>query len=70
MNFSLQTLRFSKYNGADVNAKGGEYGTALQAECFRRHDDIFQILIANVSNVKAQGRKHSNALKAATKKEA
>ena len=36
--------------GADVNARGGEYGTALQAALFGGHDTIAWMLIEEGAN--------------------
>ncbi|KOS36610.1 hypothetical protein ACN38_g12632 [Penicillium nordicum] len=50
---------------ADVNARGGEYGNALQAACFRRHDKAIQMLLERGADVNAQGGTFGNALQAA-----
>jgi ankyrin repeat protein len=34
-------------NGAEVNAKGGEYGNALQAASFRGNEAIVKLLLEN-----------------------
>ena len=33
--------------GADVNAQGGHYGSALQVALYRGHDSVVQMLLDN-----------------------
>ncbi|RMJ21138.1 ankyrin repeat protein, partial [Aspergillus sp. HF37] len=51
--------------GDDVNARGGQFGSALQAAAFRNHCDIIRLLLQNGAEVKVQGGLHSTALNAA-----
>ncbi|KAJ6047297.1 uncharacterized protein N7446_007574 [Penicillium canescens] len=52
-------------HGANINAQGGEYGTALQAACAGGYDKIIQMLLEHGADVNAQGGKYGNALQAA-----
>ncbi|KAL9048620.1 MAG: hypothetical protein Q9162_007628 [Coniocarpon cinnabarinum] len=54
------------YEGADVNARGGEYGTALQAASGKGYDKIVQMLLDKGADVNAQGPGNSSALRAAS----
>ncbi|KAJ7256364.1 ankyrin repeat-containing domain protein [Mycena rebaudengoi] len=51
--------------GAHVNAKGGKYGSALQAASKARHMEIACILLENGADVHALGGKYGTALSAA-----
>lgn len=48
--------------GADVNAQGGDYGTALQAASARGHYKIVQVLPNRGADIVAEGGRHVNAL--------
>ncbi|KAF2715849.1 hypothetical protein K431DRAFT_211630, partial [Polychaeton citri CBS 116435] len=48
-------------HGADVNAQGGEYGSALQAACFRGYEKIVEMLLSHGVDVTAYGE-YSSAL--------
>ncbi|THV63542.1 hypothetical protein D6D28_10596, partial [Aureobasidium pullulans] len=52
--------------GADVNAQGGRYGSALQAASVRGHDKIVQMLLAKGADVNAQSGRYGSALQAAS----
>ncbi|CAG9954319.1 unnamed protein product, partial [Clonostachys rosea f. rosea IK726] len=52
--------------GADVDARGGEYGNALQSASYRGHQDIVVLLLNEGANVNAQGGHFGNALQAAS----
>ena len=52
-------------NGADINAQGGRYSTALQAASAGGHNQVVQILLDNGADVNAQGGSFGNALQAA-----
>ncbi|THW54470.1 hypothetical protein D6D19_10716, partial [Aureobasidium pullulans] len=54
--------------GADVNAQGGEYGSALQAASVKGHDKTVQILLDRGADVNAQGGEYGSALQAASVK--
>ncbi|GAB1312302.1 Ankyrin repeat-containing domain protein [Madurella fahalii] len=51
--------------GADVNAQGGYYGTALQAAASEGDNDIVEILLEKGADVNAQGGEYGTALQAA-----
>ena len=51
---------------ANVNAEGGEYGTALQAASAGGHEAIVRLLVENHANINAEGGKYGNALYAAS----
>jgi ankyrin repeat protein len=51
--------------GADVNANGGSYSTALQAAAIRGHDQIVQLLLDRGADVNANGGSYGTALQAA-----
>ncbi|KAJ7637982.1 hypothetical protein DFH06DRAFT_1002097, partial [Mycena polygramma] len=53
-------------HGADVNAAGGEYGSALQCAAQNGNLDIVRILIKHGADVNAAGGKHGSALEAAS----
>ncbi|KAJ5503361.1 NACHT nucleoside triphosphatase [Penicillium fimorum] len=53
-------------NGADVNAKGGRYGNALQAASYRGHQEIITLLLDKGADVNAKGAYYSTALQAAS----
>ena len=52
--------------GADVNAQGGHYGSALQAASAEGHKDIVTLLLDKGADVHTQGGHCSNALCAAS----
>ncbi|KAH9477080.1 Vegetative incompatibility protein HET-E-1 [Psilocybe cubensis] len=54
-------------NGADVNAAGGEYDTALQAACYAGNQRLVEMLLESGADVNAQGgeSRYGNALQAA-----
>ncbi|KAK4117923.1 hypothetical protein N657DRAFT_584570, partial [Parathielavia appendiculata] len=56
-------------NGADVNAQGGQYGTALQAAASKGEMEIVRLLLDNGADVNAQGGEYGTALQAAASKE-
>jgi ankyrin repeat protein len=51
--------------GADVNAEGGKYGSALQASVAKGHSMIALFLLDNGANVNQLGGLYGNALNAA-----
>ena len=53
--------------GADVNAEGGEYGTALQAASCRGYETVVQLLLKKGADVNAEGGEYGTALQAASK---
>jgi ankyrin repeat protein len=55
--------------GADINARGGDYGSALQAAIYRGHSETMQILLDAHTDINAQGGHYGNALQAAASKE-
>ncbi|CAG8263195.1 unnamed protein product [Penicillium salamii] len=52
--------------GADVNARGGEYGNALQAASLEGHQEIVKLLLDKGADINAQGGFYGNALQAAS----
>ena len=48
--------------GADVNAKGGRYGTALQAASERGHDQVVRMLLDIGADVSAQGKYYRSVM--------
>ena len=52
-------------SGADVNAHGGMYGSALQAAAAGGHTEIAQLLVDQDADVNAQGGMYGSALQAA-----
>ena len=53
-------------NDADVNARGGKYGNALQAASYQGSEAIVQLLIENGADINAQGGEYGTALQAAS----
>ncbi|KAL7924367.1 ankyrin repeat-containing domain protein [Trichoderma austrokoningii] len=54
------------YPDINVNAEGGEYGSALQAAAYVGETESVKLLIQKGANVNAQGGEYKNALNAAT----
>ena len=52
-------------NGADINAKGGEYGHALQAAAYSGHLDIVTLLLKKGADINAEGGIYGHAFQAA-----
>jgi hypothetical protein len=63
---SIETVRPLLEIGADVNAKGGYYSTALQAASVDGYSQIIQLLLENGTDVNVQGGFHGTALQAAS----
>ena len=63
---SLALAQLLLEKGRDVNATGGEYGTALQAASWRGRVEIVKILLANGADVDIIGGKYGTALHAAS----
>jgi len=53
-------------HGADVNAQGGNYGTALQIASVMGHLEVVRVLLEHGADVNAQGGEYSNALQVAS----
>jgi ankyrin repeat protein len=52
--------------GADVNAQGGHYGSALQAASFGGHENVVRmLLVRHGADVNSQGGEYGSALHAA-----
>ncbi|KAF1925827.1 HET-domain-containing protein [Didymella exigua CBS 183.55] len=63
----LSTItRLLLYQGADVNAQGGEYGNALYAASVEGHEQVVKMLLDKGADVNAQGGEYGNALYAAS----
>ncbi|KAJ5889949.1 hypothetical protein N7504_010759, partial [Penicillium tannophilum] len=58
-------VRLMITHGADINAQGGDYGSALIAACSEGHDKVAQVLLERGADLNAQGRYYGNALQAA-----
>ncbi|EXA53719.1 hypothetical protein FOVG_01436 [Fusarium oxysporum f. sp. pisi HDV247] len=52
--------------GADANARGGEYGNALQAASRKGNPEIVQLLLDKGADINTQGGIYGNALQAAS----
>jgi ankyrin repeat protein len=52
--------------GADINAQGGRYGSALQAASFRGHKAVVQQLLDKGADCNIQGGRYGNTLQAAS----
>ena len=59
------TVQLLLKNGADVNASGGQFGSALQAATYWGHKDTVQLLLHNGADVNATGREYGSAFEAA-----
>jgi ankyrin repeat protein len=64
---NLEILQLLLGKGADVNAVGGEFGTALQAAAYH-HRQYVEVLLKHGADNTITGGKHGNALGAANKK--
>ncbi|KAJ7117179.1 hypothetical protein C8R44DRAFT_926117 [Mycena epipterygia] len=61
-----QIIRLLLQRGVDVNAQGGEYGSALQAASYHGRDKIVQLLIECGADVNTEGGEYGSALQAAS----
>ncbi len=52
--------------GADVNARGGTYGNALQVASYEGHQEVIHLLLDEGADVNAPGGIYGNALQAAS----
>lgn len=52
-------------NWADVNAKGGDYSSAIQATTWGGHTETARLLVDSDADVNAQGGYYGSALQAA-----
>lgn len=52
--------------GVNVNAQGGQYGSALYAASAAGHEDIVQLLLNNGADANIQGGKYGTTLQAAS----
>ena len=69
-NCRVECIQLLLDKGADVNAEGGKYGTALQAAAGAYFNNIecIQLLLNKGANVNAEGGKYGTALQAAASK--
>jgi ankyrin repeat protein len=49
----IESARQLVEKGADVNAQGGRYGSALQAASARGHDQVVQLLLEKGVDINA-----------------
>ncbi|KAJ7445595.1 ankyrin repeat-containing domain protein [Mycena latifolia] len=61
-----EVVRLLLENGADVNAMGGKYGSALQAASFEGYMEVVCLLLKNGADVNAGGGEYGSALQAAS----
>jgi hypothetical protein len=62
----VESARVLLKYGADVNAQGGYFGSALQAASAGGHDRVVQRLLENGADVNTQGGHYGRALQAAS----
>ncbi len=62
---AIDLARLLLNNGADVNAQGGIYHTALQKACAENNTELMHFLIEKGADVNAQGGYYHTALQAA-----
>jgi ankyrin repeat protein len=53
-NVKLEIVRFLVENGADVNAQGGKYGSALQASIANHKQSVEKFLLTNGAKLHSQ----------------
>jgi len=63
----IESVRLLLEKGADVNAQGGGYGSALQVASYGGHDHVVQRLLEKGADVNAQGGYYGNALQVASR---
>jgi ankyrin repeat protein len=59
-------VRLLLENGADINAEGGEHGTALQAASAEGHQEIVRMLLDKGADINVEGGNDGTALQAAS----
>ncbi|KAJ7114736.1 ankyrin repeat-containing domain protein [Mycena epipterygia] len=62
----MEGVYFLPEVGADVNAAGGTYGSALQAASFKGHTDVVHLLLEKGADVNTVGGEYGSALQAAS----
>ncbi|GKT97069.1 ankyrin repeat protein [Colletotrichum tofieldiae] len=62
----LEIVELLLEKGADVNAQGGEFSSALYAASSQGHQKVVELLLRKGANIHAHGDKFSNALQAAS----
>ncbi|KAH6972639.1 hypothetical protein EDB80DRAFT_360245 [Ilyonectria destructans] len=62
------TVQMLLEKGVDVNAKGGRYGSALQAASAKGYDKIVQLLLEKGADVNAKGGSYESALQVASER--
>ncbi|EGX53213.1 hypothetical protein AOL_s00006g591 [Orbilia oligospora ATCC 24927] len=60
------TVNYLLSQGADVNARDGKYGNALQGASSEGHEKTVELLLGEGADVNAQGGEYGNALQAAS----
>ncbi|KAJ7638019.1 ankyrin repeat-containing domain protein [Mycena polygramma] len=61
----IEGVRLLLENGADVNAAGGEYGSALQGAALHGHMHIIRILLDHGADVNTAGKEYGSVLQGA-----
>jgi ankyrin repeat protein len=61
----IKAVKYLLSKGADVNAQGGRYSSALQVASSGGHEKIVELLLGRGADVDAQGEWHGSALYAA-----
>ena len=61
-------LKMLLNKGANVNAGGGDYGSAISAASHNGHEGIVRLLLEKGANVDAEGGRYGNALSAASRR--
>lgn len=62
-----EAVRLLLENGADVNAQGEDFGSALQGAAHSGHDKVVALLLESGAEINAQGRIYGSALQAAAR---
>jgi len=65
---SVRVMKLLREGGADVNAQGGRYGSALQMAAKSGNLDGVKWLLANGADIQARGGKWGSAKEAALQK--
>ncbi|KAH2002041.1 hypothetical protein KXV45_003538 [Aspergillus fumigatus] len=66
MTVKFEIVKLLLGTGADINAQGGENGSALQAASHKGYQEIVKLLLGKGADVNAQGGRYGTALQAAS----